>query len=366
MMSSPSTAKGPGLKVASIAGVPVFLGWSWFLLAAVITVMFGGQLAQRTSYGYLIGLGYAVFLLVAVLAHEGAHAVAARGFGITVHRVVADFLGGHTAFDARSLTAGRSAAIAIAGPLANGALALIGWVGLGLTSSDVVSLICTGLLWINLLLAAFNLLPGLPLDGGQLVEAAVWAATGRRSSGMIVAGWGGRVLTVVVAAWVLARPLLAGQSPSLVTVAWGLLLSSVIWRGGSNAIAVGRARRFTEGRTVGEVAVPVVLVLPTTPLGDIVDLRSSRVVLTHDPSLGLLWVSHPRERQDAPQQVPVTAVATRVPAGSLVEVGPEGELWSALAPLSSPGVERVLLVRDGQIWGALTAADVTEAVSRVA
>jgi Zn-dependent protease len=357
-MSAPQPPAAPGLRIATIGGVPVHLGWSWFLLAAVITFVFGRQLSESTSAGYLIGVGYALVLLVAVLVHEGAHALAARSFGITVHRVVADFLGGHTAFESAGLSAGRSAVIAAAGPGANLALALGAWLAHLVVADGVAGLVLSGIIWINGLLAVFNLLPALPLDGGQLLEAGVWGATGRRSSGMVVAGWGGRILTVGLAYWVLVRPVLAGQSPSMFSVAWGLLLGSVIWRGASRSIAVGRVRGLMEGRSVRSVATPVILVPPHTPVSEIA--WGSAAVLVLDPSLGLLWAGHPAP--EVPAATPVSAVSSPVPATAVVTAGPEADLWSIVPALQSTGT--VVLVDSGQVWGAVTTSGLNEALVR--
>lgn len=359
-MSDPSLPKAPGLRIATIGGVPVHLGWSWFLLAAVITVMFGAQLAEQTTWGYAIGIGYALVLLVAVLVHEGSHALAARSFGIAVHRVVADFLGGHTAFDARGLTAGRSASIAAAGPLANLTLAGLAWTAGGLVTGEVLELLLAGVAWINLLLAIFNLLPALPLDGGQLLEAAVWGATGRRSAGMVVAGWGGRVLTVAIAFWVLARPLLAGERPSTISVIWGLLLASVIWRGAGQAIAVGRLRGLMEGVPVGAVARPVTVVPPDTLVGDLP--RTGLPVLATDATHRLLILSPPPG--GVPADTPVSAVSVPVPAGAVIEAAPGADLWTVFPALQASGVGHAVVVDQGRVWGLVTVEEMGQVLAR--
>lgn len=353
-MAHPHPGRAPGLRILSIGGVPVHIGWSWFLLAAVITVVFGAQLAERTRFGYAIGVSYAVLLLVAVLAHEGAHALAARSFRIPVHRIVADFLGGHTAFDGRSLTPMRAAVIAAAGPLANGALGLLGVALQAVVTDPVVGLVLAGVAWINLLLAAFNLLPGLPLDGGQVVEAIVWGLTGRRSAGMIVAGWGGRVLTLVIAWWALVRPLAAGVQPSLYTVLWAFLLGSVIWRGGTQAITVGRVRAALDGIRIAQVAAPATVLPASATVADLTLMPPAGAVFVTDPALGLLRVTHPPD--GVPDATPVSALATPVPAEAVVEVAVDADVWGAFPALQAQGGGVVVLTDRGRVWGVLTAA----------
>ena len=84
------------------------------------------------------------------------------------------------------------------------------------------------LVWTNGFVALFNMLPGLPLDGGFLVDSLVWKVTGSREQGMIAAGWCGRAVTVAVLVWVVVVPLARGQQPSLFTIIWGGFIGAFI------------------------------------------------------------------------------------------------------------------------------------------
>ena len=94
-MAAPIEPPPRGIRLATIGSVPVYLGWSWLLLGVIIVMIIGPGTAERFGAvtGYSIAAVYAVALLLSVLAHEAAHAVAARAFGHTVHRVVADEVG---------------------------------------------------------------------------------------------------------------------------------------------------------------------------------------------------------------------------------------------------------------------------------
>ena len=91
----PSTS--PGLKIATLRGVPVYIGRSWPIIALVIVALFGPQVARlHPEWGagaYLLAAAYAVLLLVSVLAHEAAHAVVGQACGYRVNRIVADLWG---------------------------------------------------------------------------------------------------------------------------------------------------------------------------------------------------------------------------------------------------------------------------------
>ena len=176
--------------------MPVYLDRTWLLLAAFIAWtgwQAGRDLGTATALAYALWL--VVGMLVAVLGHEVAHALAARLLGFRVHRIVATLWGGHTAYDGTGTTPGRAALVAVSGPAANVALAAGGALAMTLLPWPY-SEFAWSFVILNGLLAAFNLLPGLPLDGGQLVESLVWSVSGRRDLGLVVAGWCGRALAV--------------------------------------------------------------------------------------------------------------------------------------------------------------------------
>lgn len=266
---SPTPTSAHGWRIASVHGIPVYLGRSWPVIALIIVVTFGPQvrhpatLSTGGTFGYAVALAYALLLLVSVLAHEGAHAVLARRFGYRVDRVVADLWGGHTVYDSSQTRPGASAAIAVAGPLANLALAGVSYLLVPVVGGGVVGLLVGAVMLTNAFVGAFNLLPGLPLDGGFIVDALVWKATGDRNRGLIVAGWLGRVVTVAVILWVVGWPLLQGDPPSLFTIVWGGLIGAFLWVGATNAIRAGTSRRVIERVSLAQVLRPVVLVAAT-------------------------------------------------------------------------------------------------------
>jgi Zn-dependent protease len=189
-MPDPQAPSG-SIRLGRVAGVPVYLDRTWLILGAFIA--WTGWQAGR-DLGTTTGIAYAGWLvlgiLTAVLGHEIAHAVAGRMLGFRVHRIVATLWGGHTSYDGTGSTPGRAAAIAVSGPLANLGLAGIGWIGLQALTGPVAQFVLWWFVAINLLLAAFNLLPGLPLDGGQFVHSLVWKVSGRRDTALSSpAGW---------------------------------------------------------------------------------------------------------------------------------------------------------------------------------
>lgn len=258
-----------GWRLARVRGVPIYLGRSWLVFAIFVVVTFGPRITQPVTqeqggtYGYAVALGYALLLLASVLLHEGAHAVTAARTGHHVDRIVADLLGGHTVYSGEQSRPGASAVIALAGPATNLVLAGLSYAAIQQMSYGTPYLLLYSLFAANLFVGLFNLLPGLPLDGGFVVDALVWKATGDRNRGLIVAGWVGRVLTVVVVIGYLAVNLRGGaadQTALIINFAIAGLIGAFLWAGATNAIRVGSSGRAVQRVSLAAVLRPVAVV----------------------------------------------------------------------------------------------------------
>src|SRR5699024_10198686 len=108
--------------------------------------------------------------------------------------------------------------------------------------------------WLNLVLAVFNLLPGLPMDGGRALETLLGAVLGRADLGTRITAWLGRAIAVAVVAYPLGRIMRDGGagSLSLLTLVWALLIAGMLWQGATRALAGARLqarRRARRART---------------------------------------------------------------------------------------------------------------------
>ncbi|MBA2694854.1 MAG: peptidase M50 [Actinobacteria bacterium] len=359
-----ATAPPRGWRLGSLAGVPVYLGRSWVIVAAAITLLFGplvGDLVPDTGAGgYVVAFGFAVLLLFSVLVHEAAHAVTARFCGYQVNRIVADFWGGHTAYDAAGSTPGRAALVAISGPLANLALAGVGWPLTLAVSDGLPWLLLTAFTSANAFVAAFNLLPGLPLDGGFLVDSLVWKVTGSRGTGTLVAGWCGRLLVLGLAWWVVGVPILTGGSISLTRVLWAALIGAFIWVGAGSAVRAGRARRTFENVTVGAVWRPVSSVAEDTPVDRVAWGRGLWLTTdAHGIPTGLVDTEALQAvPPGASAQTRVAAVAQRQPPGWVVDARPDDAVTDVVLAMQTHRTP-VVAVRlpDGSVPAIVLAAD---------
>ncbi|WP_024366718.1 site-2 protease family protein, partial [Arthrobacter sp. TB 26] len=252
-----------GITLGRISGIPVILAYSWFIIAAFTVILYGPVLQRNNPElglgAYVVAFAYAVLLLVSVLVHELAHALTAKIFGWPSEKIVLNLWGGHTQFESFTASPGRSVLVAMAGPAANFVLAAAGW--LLLTGSDltgVAGILANIFVWANLLISIFNVLPGLPLDGGRLVESAVWKLTGSQEKGTVAAGWGGRIIVIALVAWFVALPLLSGGRPDYSLIIITALVCSFLWMGATASIEQARLRGRLPLVEAGALAEPAV------------------------------------------------------------------------------------------------------------
>ena len=277
-MSTPAGRRSPhGWQIGSLAGSPIYLGRSWPVIAVVIVVVFGPNLARPDrgpEYGYLAAAGYALLLLLSVLVHEAAHALAARWRG---HPVSGSSPTCGAATRSTTTRAPRPApprSSRSCGPLANLALAVVGLLLQAVTTNDTALLLLTIITYANLLVGLFNLLPGLPLDGGQIVSALVWRVTGRRGTGFVVAGWLGRAVAVATVGWFVVVPFLTGQPGDAFGMVFPIVIAAFLWQGATGAIRAGRIHVATS-RPASEVLEPLVVLPATTTVAQMDHALSS-------------------------------------------------------------------------------------------
>ena len=372
-----STRASPGLRIATIGGVPVYIARSWPVIAVLIVATFGPQVALANPdlgpRAYVVALAYALLLLASVLAHEAAHAVVATRAGYRVNRVVADLMGGHTAYDTVTARPGASALVAIAGPAANALLALVGWLALPQVPDGISFLLVGAIVYANAFVAAFNLLPGLPLDGGFLVDSLVWRITGSRESGLIAAGWCGRVVAVLVVLAFVGLPLLNGQSPDLFNLAWAFFIGSFLWVGATNAIRQGRGGRLLAGIPIGSVWRRAGSLPAHASAAQGLALRASgpggTVVVVEDNAGNAIGLLDDEALRAIPEQslggVAVTSVMRQQPSGWVVESTPDQSIAAVVMAMQRLGIGAVpVRGPDGRIDGIVLAGDLEAALSR--
>src|SRR5215831_7321302 len=197
----PPAAPGPGVRIARPFGIPVFISPYWFLIAGVFVILYARGLDQAVApnWKYVVAAAFVVLLYASVLVHELSHSVVARAFGLPVRRILLYPLGGFSEIEREPPTPGREFLVSAAGPLISLVLAAAGFgLARAFHPGGVPGVLLSQLVVANLLVGVFNMLPGLPLDGGRMLRAGVWKLTGRPSSATVAAAWAGRGLAVAV------------------------------------------------------------------------------------------------------------------------------------------------------------------------
>ncbi|MEM8806214.1 MAG: site-2 protease family protein [Cyanobacteria bacterium P01_G01_bin.38] len=183
-----------GWRVGTLFGIPLYIDTSWFIILLLMTFLYGSDLLNQgvaTALAWGAGFGMALLLFGSVLLHELGHSLVARMQGIQVNSITLFLFGGIASIDKESKTPGQAFQVAIAGPLVSISLfVILTLANLVLPLSGLVSFMVGAIANLNLVLALFNLIPGLPLDGGQILKAAVWKMTGSRIQGV---RWAARV-----------------------------------------------------------------------------------------------------------------------------------------------------------------------------
>jgi Zn-dependent protease len=206
---------GEGWQLLMIRGIPLRIHPSWFLILAVATLAFQQGYSRSLGSGnpaalWGLGLATALLLFVSVLLHELGHALVALRQGVQVRSITLFLLGGVASVERECSTARGALLVAAAGPAVSLALAAV-LLGSSHGASHLnpwIGALVGQLGGLNLVLGLFNLLPGLPLDGGLIVKALVWQVSGSQRRGVEVANGCGRTLAwlaVLVGVWVLLR-----------------------------------------------------------------------------------------------------------------------------------------------------------------
>jgi Zn-dependent protease len=362
------------IVIARPFGVPVDVTPTWFLVAGLITYGFAPTV-ERTVPGigdwrYAVSLAFALLLYLSVLVHELSHTVVALQAGLPVRRISLHLLGGVSEIERPAKTAGREAGIAAAGPAVSLAIAAAAFgVSELLEPGTVARLLARGLMLSNLVVGVFNLLPGLPLDGGRVLSAGVWRLTGRRHVGTVVAAWIGRVVAVVVLALPFALSASTGERLDLVDVVWGALLGAFIWVGATQSLQqAGLQQRLPalSARRLTRRAIPVPASLPLSEAlrqAHEAGARGMVVVSTGGDPVGLVVESAVRATPvDRRPWIPVGDLSRRLEPGHRVVADLEGEeLVHALT--AHPASEYLVVEANGDVYGVLATSDVERALA---
>jgi Zn-dependent protease/CBS domain-containing protein len=365
---------GHGIVLGRPFGIPVYISPYWFVIAGVFIFVYANDLAATLhgSTRYLVAAAFVVLLYLSVLVHELSHSVVARGFGLPVRRILLYPLGGFSEIEREPQTPGREFLVSAAGPALSLVLAGLGY---GLThvvaAGTVGGTLVSQLMWANLVVGGFNLLPGLPLDGGRMLRAVIWKVTGRPGTSTIAAAWAGRVLALGLFVLVLAPPVEDRIGGDMVTVVWLAVIAAFMWTGASQAIKATRFRERLPALQARKLARKAVSVSADTPLAEAIrraQESNARAVVVVDHDDKPIAILNETAVMATPEQR-----RPWIEAGSLARtIEPNLVLSADLSGMAlldairqAPATEYLLVEPSGQVYGVLAARDVDRAFAGV-
>jgi Zn-dependent protease/CBS domain-containing protein len=365
---------GTSWRVGRVAGIELRVDSSWAVIALLVTYSMYLRVSlvypdTPTAWAVAVAVLGAVLFFGSVLVHELAHALASQARGIRVQDITLFLFGGATRARVESRGPGDEFLIAAVGPLTSGILAGL----FGIVASlgrDALPAPLAGtfgyLAWTNLLLAVFNLVPGFPLDGGRLLRAGLWKATGSFGRATRIASLAGQAVGwLLVAAGVAS--LLAGN------LAGGIWFAFIGWflvqaaRSSYEELQLRHMLRGVEAEDV--MARDLLRIGPEVSLQDAVDGWFMRYdhgafpVEEGGRTVGLLTLRG--VRRVPREQWPTRRVReAMVPLGGQVVVVPDARMDGVLGKLEDGEANRVLVVEGGEVVGIITPSDLTRWLRR--
>src|SRR5574338_800284 len=348
---------GPGWRVGRIGGIDIAIHPSWLVIFFLVIFSLAESVFPREFRGWSdalywgIGAVTAVLFFGSVLVHELNHALLARRFGLKVEGITLFIFGGATTIDSESRTPREEALIALAGPVSS---FVVGGILLGIgavVDQEQIRALTEWLGVINLLLGAFNLLPGFPMDGRRVLRALIWRVRGDRLVATRNAATVGRLFAYLLIGFGVYLALGPGN------IFGGLWLALIGWFLSTAAEAtaaqagIERSLRGVRVRDAMEPEPPSVS--PNETVADLVQERMLRgedrsFLVRHDDGglAGLVTLTDVRRlaREQWPQ-ARVTDVMTRY--ADLATIAPDAPLADALRIIQEREVGQLPVVEGG-------------------
>ena len=355
------------ISLGRIMGIPIGLDYSWFLIFGLITwsTAVGYYPAEYKNWPaaqyWIVGAATAIMLFVSVLLHELGHSAVAMYYRIRVRSITLYIFGGISQIETEPGSAMAQFWISLAGPAVSFALA--GFFFLARTvfaNSEPLLALGNYLVYINIVLGVFNLIPGFPLDGGGVFRAVVWGITHNRRRATLLAANLGRFIAylfIMLGVW----QIFSGNFMNGVWIAFiGWFLESAakgqVHQLAFHDILVGHTVAQAMNRQYTEIPADITLqhLVDDHILGG---GRRSFVVKKGDEAVGLLTLHHVKEvpRSEWPTTM---SAQVMIPIERTKRVKPEAELSTALDQMDRDGVNQLPVMVDEKIQGMLSREDV--------
>jgi Zn-dependent protease len=361
-----------GIIIARPFGIPVYVSPYWFVVAAVLVVLYSNSNAlpgtvPNSVARYLVAVAFVVLLYVSVLIHELSHSLVARAFKLPVRRILLYPLGGFSEIEQEPPTPSQEFLVSAAGPAMSLLLAGLGiGVNVLLDLRGIPRVIMDRLVLANIVVGVFNLLPGLPLDGGRVLRALLWKLTGKSGYSTVLAAWAGRILAVALAVVPFAFP----SSSVGLENGYGLWLFAVaafMFMSAGQALRSAQVRErlpALQARALARRAIPIPSNLPLAEAIRRADLAQARALVVVDHDAKPIAIVNEGAVIATPEQR-----RPWIDAGSLARtLDPDMILSADLSGMDlieavrrAPASEYLLIEPTGQVYGVLATADLDHA-----
>jgi len=359
------------IVIARIAGIPIRLDASWFIVAVLITWSLAEHLFPEQHAGldtasyWLMGAIGAAGLFASILLHEMGHALEARRHGLRIGSITLFIFGGVAELRDEPRDPASEFLVAIAGPLVSVLLAL-----LALSATQILegqdwvaaAVVSAWLCWINTALVLFNAVPAFPLDGGRVLRAGLWRwkrdlRWATRVTSSIGGGFG--LALILIGIWI-------GIAGALISGLWFVLIGLFLRNAARSGYQQLLLRRIFEGEPVRRfMRDEVISVAPTLGLRELVENfiyqhhHKLFPVLDEDRLVGCITLD--AVKQVHPEQWEQHSVRDLMrPCDDQNTIAPETDAMEALSRMNRTGQSRLLVAENGRLHGIVSLRDLLD------
>jgi Zn-dependent protease/CBS domain-containing protein len=359
------------IRLFSFRGIPVRLDFGWLVIFALISWSlasgyFPDALPHLSRAAYWAqGLVAALLLFVSVFLHELSHAMVALRHGVGVGSITLHVFGGVSQLESEPATPRAEFLIAIVGPLTSFGIAGVCFAAERVLPAPAwAAAILAYLSLVNAIVGAFNLVPGLPLDGGRVLRSALWAWRGQAEWATAVASNAGSAFAFLLMALGLLRTF-AGQ---VVGGMWFILIGIFLHQAARSTWELARIQHRLERVPVTQVMTRAPIVVPPTlPISRLVDEFFSRYHVAGFPvdDAGRLagFITWAQVEQVAAAADGLVVADVMAPVDGSLVVSSRDSAWRAFMKISRNRVGRVAVVDHGRLVGIVSHRDLAHVLA---
>jgi Zn-dependent protease/CBS domain-containing protein len=369
--------KSGSFRFARIAGIDLSLHYTWIIIAILIVISLVAQFrytnpdwSTATVWGSAIITGLLFF--AGLILHELSHAVVARARGLPVNRITLFLLGGVAQIEREPQSASTEFLMAIAGPLMSVAFGFIclaiahfafGW-SLWTLAHNPGAAIFEWLGYINFLLAAFNMIPGFPLDGGRVLRSILWWITGNADRATRIAASIGQVVGWLFIIYGIFR-LFTGEGIGAI---WLAIIGWFLIQAAGTSLAVRQTESALAGLKVSDAMSRNCGTIPSDiSLQDFVDsylLRTGERCFVVQDQGYLIGMITPHEVRQVPREdwTRTSVRAAMLPMSKMRTLAPDTPLFQALEDMTRQDINQMPVVSNGNLLGVLSRGNLLQII----